>query len=240
MPAISIILPTYKRAHVLGRAIRSILNQTFQDFELIIIDDNSKDGTEEIVRGFNSEKIKYVCQAVKTSPAAARNNGVRLAQGRYVAFLDSDDEWMPDKLTRQFTELEKTPSEVGVIYSRCCLITNNIKTYVPPTWVNPKEGKIFCSLLKMSFVYLQSALVKRECFTRVGLFDENFRVAEDYDLFLRLSKIYHFRYIDEPLVIIYPQTDSISRNQNAHLASTRRLLEKYLEDIKPDKRLLAH
>ena len=213
MPAISIILPTYKRAQVLGRAIRSILNQTFQDFELIIIDDNSKDGTEEIVRGFNSEKIKYVCQEEKTSPAIARNHGIQLAEGRYITFQDSDDEWMPNKLARQFSELEKTPPEIGVVYCKSRVVTKKTEYYLPPEWITPIEGKIFRSLLRKSFIGSQMVMVKKECFEKVGLFNEQYAVYEDYDLFLRLSKLYLFRYIDEPLVIIYQQPDSISRNQ---------------------------
>jgi glycosyltransferase involved in cell wall biosynthesis len=219
MPAISIILPTYKRAHVLGRAIKSVLNQTFQDFELIIIDDNSKDGTEELVKGFNSEKIKYVCQEGKTSPAIARNHGIHLAQGRYIAFLDSDDEWMPDKLERQFAELEKTPPEIGVVYCKCRVVSKKTEFYLPPAWINPTEGKIFRSLLEKSFIGSQMVLVKKGCFEKVGLFNEQYAVYEDYDLFLRLSKLYLFRYIDETLVIIYQQPDSISSNQANMLVS---------------------
>lgn len=238
MPAISIILPTYNRAYVLGRAIRSILNQTFQDFELIIIDDNSKDGTEELVRSIVSEKIKYVCQKEKTSPAIARNRGIQLAKGRYIAFQDSDDEWMPDKLERQFADLEKAPPEVGVSCSGFYRVINNVKTYMSPASVIRTEGKIFSSLLKRPYGWPQTVLVKRECFDKAGLFDEHFNVWEDYELLLRLSKCYDFKYIDEPLVIIYPQPDSVSQNQNTYITASRQLLEKYFEDIRQDKGLL--
>jgi glycosyltransferase involved in cell wall biosynthesis len=239
IPEISAILPTYKRARVLGRAIKSVLDQTFQDFELIIIDDNSNDGTEELVKGFNSEKIRYYCQEAKTSPAKARNRGIQLALGKYIAFQDSDDQWMPNKLEKQFVELEKSPAEVGVCYCKCEIITKYMKSYLPQKWISPTEGKIFESLLKDSFIGPQVAMIKREGFERVGSFNEKFAVYEDYDLFLRLSKHYDFSYINEPLVTIYPQNDSISKNQIVMIACYRQILENYYQDINRDKKLLA-
>jgi len=94
---VSVIIPTYNRAHLVGRAIRSVLNQTYQDFEIIVVDDCSTDNTEEIVKGFNDHRIRYMRHDRNRGGSAARNTGIKASQGKYIAFLDSDDEWLLKK-----------------------------------------------------------------------------------------------------------------------------------------------
>src|SRR3989442_437688 len=101
MSKVSVIIPTYNRAEFLGLALTSVLNQTFQDFEILIIDDNSQDSTQEVVTNFGDERIKYIRHDVNKRVAAARNTGVANSNGEYIAFLDDDDEWFPDKLQIQ-------------------------------------------------------------------------------------------------------------------------------------------
>ena len=117
MPTVSIIIPTYNREQLLGRAIKSVLAQTYQDFELIIVDDGSTDNTERLVKSFNSEKTRYIRHRKNKGPAAARNTGIRSAKGDYIAFQDSDDEWMPEKLEKQMRAFTTAPPEVGVVYT---------------------------------------------------------------------------------------------------------------------------
>jgi glycosyltransferase involved in cell wall biosynthesis len=240
MPAVSVIMPTYNRAKLLGRAIQSILDQTYQDFELIIVDDGSTDDTESLVKSFNSEKIRYIRHRKNRGASAGRNTGIRSAQGEYVALQDSDDEWMPEKLEKQMRAFATAPPEVGVVYTGFYIIVNNKKKYMPSASITPKDGNIFSSIIKGEYlVSPQTIVVKRECFERAGMFDERFPAMEDWELSLRLSRHYHFKYINEPLVLYYVQPDSISRNKSALTKSYKMILEMYFKDIKQDKRLLS-
>ncbi len=239
MPTVSIIIPTYNREHLLGRAIQSVLDQTYQNFELIIVDDGSTDDTEKLVKSFNSEKIRYIRHGENKGPSAARNTGIQSAKGDYIAFQDSDDEWMPRKLEKQIRAFETASPAVGIVYTGRYRIINDKKDYAPPTKWTPKDGDIFSSLLKVCFVCTPVVLVKRDCFERAGMFDERFPPFEDWELFLRMSRYYQFKYINEPLVIKYRQPDSITENQSACIKGLKQMLETYFEDIKQDKTVLA-
>jgi glycosyltransferase involved in cell wall biosynthesis len=240
MPTVSIIIPTYNREQLLGRAIQSALAQTYQDFELIIIDDGSTDNTDRLVKSFNSEKIRYIRHKKNKGPAAARNTGIRSAKGNYIAFQDSDDEWMPEKLEKQMRAFATAPPEVGVVYTSYYLATNKGKRVRPFLGLAPKDGDVFCSLLKGRFVLPSTIIIKKECFERVGVFDERLLPIEDYELFLRFSKYYHFKCINEPLVLYYLQPDSVSKNKSARIKPYKLILEMYFEDIKQDKTILAN
>ncbi len=239
MPTVSIIIPTYNREHLLGRAIQSVLDQTYQNFELIIVDDGSTDDTEKLVKSFNSEKIRYIWHGENKGPSAARNTGIQSAKGDYIAFQDSDDEWMPRKLEKQMRAFETASPAVGIVYTGRYSIKNDKKDYAPPTKWTPIDGDIFSSLLKACLVPAQVALVKRDCFERAGMFDERFPALVDWELFLRMSRYYQFKCINEPLVIKYHQPDSITENQSACIKGFEQMLETYFEDIKQDKTLLA-
>lgn len=240
MPNVSVIIPTYNRAHLLGRAIRSVLNQTYQDFELIIVDDGSSDNTDELVKSFDDIRIRYLKHKKNRGGAAARNTGIKAAKGKYIAFQDSDDEWLPEKLEKQMKVFEDAPPEVGVVYTGFYRLQNGKKTYIPSSKVNPKEGYIFNSLLKGNFVTTQAVLVKRECFDKAGIFDENLPRLQDWELFLRISRHYHFKFINEPLVIAYHQPVSISTNQKALIQALKLILHKHYESFNGDKRILAN
>jgi glycosyltransferase involved in cell wall biosynthesis len=240
MPTVSVILPTYNRARLLGRAIQSVFAQTYQDFELIVVDDGSTDNTESLVKSFNSEKIRYIRHRQNKGASAARNTGIQSAKGAYIAFQDSDDEWMPEKLEKQMRAFETAPPEVGIVYTGFFIITTNKREYKPSAEITPKDGNIFSSIIKGEYlVSPQTIVVKRECFEKAGLFDEHLPAMEDWEMALRLSKHYHFKYINEPLVLYYPQSDSLSRNKSAVIQAYQQVLERYFEDIKQDKRLMA-
>ena len=239
MPAVSIIIPTYNRGHVLGRAIQSVLAQTYQDFDLIIIDDGSTDETEKLVKSFNSEMIRYIRHNENKGPAAARNTGIQLASGDYIAFLDSDDEWMPEKLEKQMRIFEKAPLEVGIVHTGFVMTRNNKKRYIRSGGIASKDGGVFSNLRKGDSVLPSTTLVKVECFKRAGVFDERFSPIEDSELFLRMSRYYQFKCVNEPLVIYYLQPDSISANKSACIKPYRLMLETYFDDLKQDKRILA-
>ena len=114
-PTVSVIIPTYNRAHLLPRALESVLAQTFEDLEVLVVDDGSTDGTEAVVTGYD-DRVRYLRQPQNAGVSAARNRGLREARGEFVAFLDSDDEWFPEKLARQVERFRELPDRVGLLY----------------------------------------------------------------------------------------------------------------------------
>ena len=242
MPKVSIIIPTYNRAHLIGRAIKSVLNQTYQDFEIIVVDDGSTDNMEEVVKKFQkkNKRIRYIRHKENKGEAAARNTGIKAAKGEYIAFQDSDDEWFPEKLEKQMEVFESAPSKVGVVYTGFYRVKNNKKTYIPSSWVKQKEGDIHKELLKGNFVGTPAMVVKKECFEKVGMFDENLPQLEDWELVIRLSKYYEFKCIDEPLMIAHYTPGSVNEQPaDIHVKTIKLVIEKYFKDLSQDKKLLS-
>lgn len=224
VPTVSVIIPTYNRARMVGRAIRSVLNQTYQDFEIIVVDDGSTDDTEGVVRGFNDDRIRYMRHDENKGAAAARNTGIKAALGEYVAFQDSDDEWLPEKLEKQVRVLQNAPAEVGVVYSDVWRIRGNRRKY----WRSPVMG-----------IGIQTAVIRRQCFDKVGVFDERFLRLIDADLLIGLSKYYCFHRIDEPLVNYYATPGSICIDNEALVRAIDLIQEKHAGHIDKPERLLA-
>jgi glycosyltransferase involved in cell wall biosynthesis len=175
-PAVSIIVPTYNRAQVLADTLRAILAQTFPDFEAIVVDDGSPDGTAAAVEALGDARIRYRRIANTGRPAGPRNIGLAMARGRYIAFCDDDDPWFPAKLARQVAYLESHP-QAGLV---CC----NAEDF-------PARGALnitFASLLRENPIVISSAVARRERIEAAGLFDEDVRLkaVEDYDYWLRM------------------------------------------------------
>jgi len=238
-PRVSVIIPTYNGAHLIGRAIQSVLNQTYQDFEIIVVDDASTDNTEELVKSFNDGRIQYNRHEKTKGAAAARNTGIKFARGDYIAFQDSDDEWLPEKLEKQIKVFGNTSSKVGVVYTGFWRIENDTKTYIPSSRITQKEGSIHWSLLETNFIGTPAAMVKKECLLRAGTFDERLPRLQDWELWIRISKYYCFKCIDEPLVIAYYQPGRISSDRSALIKASKLLLGKHFLDIRRNRRLLA-
>ncbi len=197
MPRVSVIIPTYNRRQFLKEAIDSVLNQTFKDVELIVVDDGSTDGTEELVSAYG-KKIRYIWQMNK-GPAAARNKGTEIASGEYIAFLDSDDLWLPRKLEKQIDFFNLNP-EAKICYTDEIWIKNGIR-------VNPKKkhakysGWIYPYCLPLCIISPSSVLIKRELWNTIEGFDENFFVCEDYELWLRIGAQYPIFFLPDKLII---------------------------------------
>ena len=239
MPKVSVIIPAYNRAYLVSRAIQSVLNQTYKDFEVIIVDDGSTDNTEEVVKGFDDKKVRYIKHERNKGVAATRNTGIKATRSKYIAFQDSDDEWLPEKLEKQMAGFRNASSNIGVVYTGFLRIEGDKKTYVPSPEVTQKEGDIHNSLLRGNFVTPQAAVVKRECFEKAGMFDEGISGLEDWELWLRISKYYHFKCIDEPLIIVYSGTlGSLLANQGALARGYELILKKHCGDIKEKSRKL--
>ena len=238
-PTVSIIIPTYNRSQLIGRSIKSVLNQTYRDFELIVVDDGSTDDTEKVVAGFKDERIRYVQREKNGGEAAARNTGIKAAKSDYIAYQDSDDEWLPEKLARQVELLRDALPEVGVIYTGFWKVDNQKKTYIPFSWVRQKNGNIHEELLNGNFIGSPVALIKKECFDRVGPFDERLRNLVDWEMWLRISKLYHFRCVDEPLAIAHYNSGNVSYNPSSLIEALELVLEKHRDKFEGEKKLLA-
>jgi glycosyltransferase involved in cell wall biosynthesis len=237
-PLVSVVIPTYNRARLLRRSIQSVLNQTYPNFEIIVVDDCSRDNTQNIVRTFCDKRIRYIRHEENRGAVAARNTGIKAAIGEYIAFQDSDDEWLPKKLQKQLRRFNSGSPDLGVVYTSFCLIDRGRKTYYPTLDVKQTEGRIHNVLLERNFIDTATAVVRKECFEKVGVFERLPRLQE-WGLWLRISKYYCFSHINEPLVNSYRQLDSISCNMNAYIMARKYILDKYFDEISKKPKLLS-
>jgi glycosyltransferase involved in cell wall biosynthesis len=196
-PAVSVIIPTYNRGWVLKEAIDSVLAQEFSDYELIVVDDGSTDDTRVILDSYGRDII--VLPQANQGVSAARNRGIAESRAQLVAFLDSDDLWLPQKLTRQVSFFKSNPA---------ALIGQTEETWVRNgVRVNPKKrhqklsGMIFEPSLDLCLVSPSAVMIRKSLFDTVGVFDESLPACEDYDLWLRVSCRYPVWLIDESLII---------------------------------------
>lgn len=200
-PAVSAIIPTYNREHLIGRAVRSVLNQTFQDVEVVVVDDDSTDNTKEVIDGFNDTRIKYIKHEENRGGSAARNTAIRNARGNYIAFLDDDDEWLPTKLEKQIDKLRKSADRVGLIYSWAEIIDENGNLF--RKFQSRIKGEALREILDRNFLVSPTAIVKKMCFDRVGLFDESFTSCQDREMWTRIAVQYQVEVLPECLARLY-------------------------------------
>lgn len=200
---VSVIIPTYNRATVIERAINSVLNQTYKFFEIIVVDDNSTDHTKAIIDRYG-DKIKYIKNDINLGPSKARNVGVEMASGSLIAFQDSDDEWHTDKLDEQVRHLA-TDNEYGMIYCAYKCIDNYYNIRVPAVKfsLSELEGNIFESLIEENKIGTPTMLIRREVLAKVGLFNEELKALEDWELALRISLHYKIGFVNKILVTAY-------------------------------------
>ena len=228
MPKVSVIIPTHNRAEFLRSAVKSVLNQTFQDFEIVIIDDASKDHTQEVIANFNDTRIKVIHNQVSKGAAGARNIGLINTSGEYIAFLDDDDEWLPEKLKIQTCLLDNSPPEVGGIYTYS-FIKEKVSGRVLSIW--NYEIKDFSN---ENVVTTSSVLLRRECFGKCGLFDENMPTGSDYDMWIRISEKFSFEIIKDALVNYYIHENRLSINYGKKRRGLEILFDKHDNLFKKD------
>ncbi len=238
MPKVSVVIPTHNRANLLGRAVRSVLAQTFSDLEVLIADDASTDETSAMLRAIGDPRIKHLRHDTNRGVSAARNTGLTNAAGEFIAFLDDDDEWLPEKLRIQLSRFEELGDSVGLVYSGFYELkgeTNRVVAEVIPT----ERGRIFESLLRQgTFSHASAILVRARCFETVGLFDETIRYGEDFDMWLRLAKKYEFDFVPVSLVRRYVHADGLTQNYDAIISGNEALLKKYREFFEGDSYVL--
>jgi glycosyltransferase involved in cell wall biosynthesis len=223
---VSVVIATFNMGRYLPQAVQSVLSQTYTNVEILIIDDGSTDDTAQIIRRWEQDERVRVYRQSNGGQAQARNRGVALSKGRYVAFLDADDEWLSHKLSRQMP-LFANP-QVGVVYSGYeCMDAEGRALPKPPTRMY--RGRISAALLIDNFVSFQTAVVRRECLARHGAFDESVRMGDDYDLWLRLSAHYEFDFIPQPTARYRVWSGQMSKNYRRRYESAIRTMQRFLE-----------
>lgn len=204
-PCVSVVIPAYNREAVIGRAIDSVLSQSYQDFEIIVVDDASTDSTVTIVESYSDSRIRCMRHKENRFAGAARNTGITAATGEYIAFLDSDDEWLPEKLELQVNVLESRDESWGCLYSGARIFKLG---YNPVDYRASREGSLVKDLLMSKFViWTPTFIFRRQCLERVGLFDESLIRAQDRDFYIRMLGTYKIASVSEPTVNIYLDTD---------------------------------
>ena len=210
MPKVSVIIPTYNGEKYIREAIDSVLAQSYEDFEIVVVDDGSADNTKEVLDKYEAQ-IKYIYQE-NQGRSAARNRGVKESTGEYIAFLDADDLWEVDKLMLQMAYFEKN-SNLGLIYSDALSVRDR-EVLVPSLFRErrPYAGRCFDKLLYENFIPTQTVIVKKMVFEAVGGFDESIEVSEDYDLWLKILKKYEISYIDKVLARYRLHNNNVSQD----------------------------
>lgn len=242
-PLVSVVLPTYNRANTISRSIDSVLNQTYSNLELIVVDDGSSDDTQFIVESINDNRIKYIRNSKSMGAAFARNLGIKHSQGSLIAFQDSDDEWLPDKLSIQVSVLLEADKNVALVYSPMIRVYEETKEenlFSSPIFY-PDTQDFYRKALALGImgIGIQSCLVRKSTLLHVGGFDEKLPKWIDLELFIRLAREYKFQYIDKPLVKYYFSKVSISTNVAAQINASKYIMEKYKNDIGGDSKILA-
>ncbi|MGA1797129.1 MAG: glycosyltransferase [bacterium] len=229
MPSVSVIIPTYNRAWALKDAVESVLNQTYGDIEIIVVDDGSTDRTRECMEGFTDPRVRCLYKE-NGGAASALNLGIRQSTGTYIARLDSDDVFLPKKLEIQVRVMNENPN-VGLVYTQAYDID--------------REGNILglyltnhtcpCDPLKVLRHFLfppsQSIMFRKDCIDTVGYFDENMPITEDWDFCIRMARRYPFAYCDEPLVKIRRHPGMITGDKLASAQAILRVMQKHVTTL---------
>lgn len=238
-PTVSVIIPTYNRAHLLGRALHSVLSQTYTALEVIVVDDGSTDDTRQLVMSFTDPRVRYVASEKRLGAAAARNLGISHAAAEFIAFQDSDDEWLCQKLEKQMEAFASAPLEVGVVYCGFFRIENKGACYYPPNSTEMTSGRILPAILKGNFVTTQASVVRRSALKAVGYFDERLPRFQDWELFIRLAKHCEFVCLDEPLLLAFHTESSITTDNSRIYQALKIILEKHEDLYVSDRCALA-
>jgi glycosyltransferase involved in cell wall biosynthesis len=226
-PLVSVVIASYNMAKYLPLAVQSVLNQSYGNFEVIIIDDGSTDDTRVKVDQFLSdERVRYFYQDNK-GQAVAKNRGIQESKGDLIAILDADDLWLPEKLAKQIPCFTLSP-DIGVVYTNVEFI-DGTGASLGVSDRRYYSGKISGQLLIDNFVTLSSVMVRRECFEKVGIFDEQYPMGIDYDLWLRMSAHYAFHYLDDITFQYRIWPGQMSHNYKKRFECAIKIMNSFLE-----------
>lgn len=224
---VSVVIPTHNRADLIERAVKSVLNQTYKEFEIIIVSDGSTDNTDEVVERLKNVdgRIRYISYSPGKGGNAARNTGIKEANYEYIAFLDDDDEWLPDKLEKQVEVLEND-SRIGLV----CTGVNII--YVDECISYESRPKVRGDLSKKILIknYIgttSTVLVKKKVLSKAGVFDIDLKARQDYDLWIRIAQHTNVGVVSEPCVNYY---NNLGNNQISHQTQKYEEATDYIRD----------
>lgn len=236
-PLVTVVMPTYNHAQFIGDAVKSVLDQTYENLELIIVDNYSKDNTEDIIASFEDTRIEYRKFRNNGIIAASRNLGINKSRGKYIAFLDSDDMWKPTKIEKQIELLENNDN-IFLVYTRYIVMKNGTFSKILPKRRKLRSGNVFISLFLSNNFIGSSTVLLRNILKENNLFDTDIklRAIEDYALWLKIAKNKHVAYIDEPLVVYREHGSNTSIGIMPYLFRYLQLIKKYRHDV--SKKLL--
>lgn len=241
-PLVSCIIPTYNRGEKVGRAIKSILSQTYTNLELLVVDDQSVDNTKEIVKDLAKTdfRIKYLLNP-KKGANNARNFGIINARGQYISFLDDDDIWLSSKLEKQLNVFQKLGEKYGLVFCPFVIKKSNGKTSEgrPSRFSIIRNGDMLNRLLKRNFITTSTIFVKSEVFQKCGMFAPRYKSYQDWELLTRIARQYFFYYLKEPLVIAFESDDSITRDKKGRVLTSLMHLKQNMELYEKNHSLLS-
>lgn len=227
-PLISIITPTYNRADFIAEAVQSVLDQTYQNFEHLIVDDGSTDNTREVLSPFLADgRFKYFYQE-NQGQSVARNQALEHARGEFICFLDSDNVWLPIHLASQLAVFQETP-DVDIVYGDGITIDEH-GNEIRRKNIKRHSGYIAFQMLKDNCVGMNMTMARRKCFEEMGGMSAKRRVADDYDLWLKFSSRYRFRYVPRYLAYYRVMDDQISSNKVARFEANESIIRDFREN----------
>lgn len=238
MDLVSVVITTHKREpEMVERALKSVLSQTYKNMEVFVVDDSPADyplrkAVEAMVTSYSSQNVKYIPHEKCQGACVARNTGLAAAKGNYIAFLDDDDEWLPEKIEKQLSAF--TTEKIALVYCGSNLNRDGVVTDRKTEFVS---GSIYHKLILRNFIGSTSfPLLRTQALRAAGGFDPQMQSAQDYDVWLRLAEKYEVAYVDEPLVTYYIHDgEQITRNYAKKVSGLERLNEKNMAYLKTDK-----
>lgn len=229
MPRVSVIIPVYNAERFISETIESVTAQTYEDWEIIAVDDGSRDRSLEILKEYSKRysRIRVISQK-NAGSSAARNNAIRVSRGEYIAFLDHDDLWLPDKLEKQVRILDSN-KKLGMVYSDSRIIDAEGNTK-RNTMVHGRffRGNIFNKLIEYDFIPLLTVVVRRGVLDKTGMFNPRFKTSEDYDLLLRIAEHYPADFIKQALTKYRVHSEAFSRNVELTAREDLQIMEYWL------------
>jgi len=221
-PSVSVIIPTYNRLELLKETVESVRSQLFREFEIIVVDDGSIDGTAEWLQGRSD--IRALSQA-NAGIATSRNNGAAIARGRWLAFLDHDDLWAKEKLKDQMEFISDNP-DVALVAARHVRLGKRFSAPSHPKWI---KGDLLVKAYSESFIHTSSVMIRKDVFDKIGGFPPQYRFADEFDVWLTIARDFTIAYFEKPLVFIRFYEANTSHNRIGVRTDTYDILQKHYD-----------